>query len=559
MAAYAAVTSLLQSLDQLSQTDHSSYSVLYKKDQTEVLSEKYTFLKAFLEDFTNVFHEDIKMKHLERMIQEAAHGVEDTIDSHVYDSLVFLQSRRERRKANTIFHKNLEYAIEEIGLIQREVTKKIKFSRFNSKISHSRDTSSQFPLDQKDMIVGLDEDLLKIKDRLIVQSSRLEVVPIVGMGGIGKTTLARRVYDDSLITYHFYVRAWISVSQEFDRRDIFLGILQSISTVNDEVERNSTTEQLAERVYRSLKGRKYLILLDDMWSIEPWQHVRRSFPDDHNGSRIVLTTRLVDVASSASSANSLHQMRFLSMEESWTLLRDKVFGNDSYPPELEKIGRYIGHQCQGLPLAVVAIGGLLSKMRKETSSWENVAEKLEKLKVEFRKDYMHHHTLWRTADRVYIPRLHIPHYDNFPPKLKKLTLCKTHLQWEEMNFLRKLPNLEVLKLKDRAFHGEIWRLSEEDEEGFFRLKFLLLESMYLEQWEATSYHFPSLEHLVLTDCYSLEQIPFDFADIQTLQLIELHKCMHSVLVSAEQIQEEQQSLGNDDLVIRVNYIHKKIT
>ncbi|PHT73941.1 hypothetical protein T459_21218 [Capsicum annuum] len=372
MAAYAAVTSLLQSLDQLSKTHHSSYSLLYKKDQTEVLTEKYTFLKAFLEDFTNVFHEDIKMKHLERMIQEAAHGLEDIIDSH---RLVLRQSRRERRQANTIFHQNLEYAIEEIGLIQREVTKKIQLSRFNCKISHSRDTSPQFPWDQKDMIVGLDKDLLKIKDRLIVQSSRLEVVPIVGMGGIGKTTLARRVYDDSLITYHFYVRAWINVSQEFDTRDIFLSILRSISVVRDEVERNSTTEQLAERVYRSLKGRKYLIVLDDMWSIEAWQHVRRSFPDDHNGSRIVMSTRLVDVASSASSGNSLHQMRFLSMEESWTILRDKVFGDSSYPPELEKIGKYIGHQCQGLPLAVVAIGGLLSTMSNETGSWKTVAEK----------------------------------------------------------------------------------------------------------------------------------------------------------------------------------------
>ncbi|XP_049403004.1 putative disease resistance RPP13-like protein 3 isoform X11 [Solanum stenotomum] len=375
MAAYAAVTSLLQTLDHLSQT-HTSHSLLYKKEHTEVLSEKYTFLKTFLEDFTNIFNEDIKMKHLERMIQEAANGVEDTIDSHAYDSSVVVQSKRVRRKADMIFHQNLEYAIEEIGLIQREVMKKIKVSSFNSKISHSRYTSSQFPLDQKDIIVGLDEDLLKIKDRLIVQSSRLEVVPIIGMGGIGKTTLARRVYDDSLIAYHFYVRAWTNVSQEFDTREIFLGILRSIGVVNDEVERNSTTDQLAERVYRSLKGRKYLIVLDDMWSIEAWQHVRRSFPDDRNGSRIVLTTRLVDVASCACSGNSLHQMRFLSMEESWTLLRDKVFGNGGYPPELEKIGRYVGHQCQGLPLAVVAIGGLLSKMSKETSSWENVAEKV---------------------------------------------------------------------------------------------------------------------------------------------------------------------------------------
>lgn len=125
-----------------------------------------------------------------------------------------------------------------------------------------------------------------------------------------------------------------------------------------------------------------------------------------------------------------------------------------------------------------------------------------------------------------------------------------------MYFLRKLPNLEVLKIKHRAFYGQIWKLNDEDEDGFLKLKFLLLERMDLEQWEATSYHFPSLEHLVITDCYPLEQIPFDFAEIQTLQVIELHKCMLSVLVSAKQIQEEHRSLGNDDFVIRVNYIHE---
>ncbi|KAH0724168.1 hypothetical protein KY285_000033 [Solanum tuberosum] len=78
MAAYAAVTSLLHTLDSLSQTH-----ILYKKEQTEVLSDKYTFLKTFLEDFTNIFHEDKKMKHLERMIQEAANGVEIP-STHMY-------------------------------------------------------------------------------------------------------------------------------------------------------------------------------------------------------------------------------------------------------------------------------------------------------------------------------------------------------------------------------------------------------------------------------------------------------------------------------------------
>ncbi|KAH0724177.1 hypothetical protein KY285_000043 [Solanum tuberosum] len=175
---------------------------------------------------------------------------------------------------------------------------------------------------------------------------------------------------------------------------------------------------------------------------------------------------------------------------------------------------------------------------------------LEKLKVEVSESYVPYFR-WVTEGWV-----DIPHCDNFPPNLKKLTLRRTKLQWEDMNILRKLPNLEVLKLKDHAIHGLIWKLSDEDEDGFLKLKFFLLERMSLRQWEATSYHFPSLEHLVLTDCYLLEQIPFDFAEIQTLQLIELRKCMRSVLISAEQIQKEQQSSGNDDLVIHVNYIRE---
>uniref|UniRef100_M1ALF7 Disease resistance protein n=1 Tax=Solanum tuberosum TaxID=4113 RepID=M1ALF7_SOLTU len=172
---------------------------------------------------------------------------------------------------------------------------------------------------------------------------------------------------------------------------------------------------------------------------------------------------------------------------------------------------------------------------------------LEKLKVVVSESYL----IFRRVDLSW---LHIPHCDNFPPNLKKLTLCTTNLQWEDMNILRKLPNLEVLKLKDDAFDGLTWILSDEEEDGFLKLKLLLLENMSLMQWEATSYHFPSLEHLVITFCYSLEQIPFDFAEIQTLQLIELQDCLHSVLVSAEQIQAEQQSLGNDDLIIHANYI-----
>ncbi|PHT60444.1 hypothetical protein CQW23_02807 [Capsicum baccatum] len=122
--------------------------------------------------------------------------------------------------------------------------------------------------------------------------------------------------------------------------------------------------------------------------------------------------------------------------------------------------------------------------------------------------------------------VHLTQLEKFKVEIKEgyifLRLCtSTYLQWEDMIILRKLPNLEVLKLKDHAFHEQIWDLSDED-----------------------------LEHLVLTECYYLDQIPLDFVEIQTLQLIELHKCKLSVIASAKQIQ----SLGYDDLVVHVNYV-----
>ncbi|KAL0380207.1 UNVERIFIED_CONTAM: putative late blight resistance proteinR1B-14, partial [Sesamum angustifolium] len=111
-------------------------------------------------------------------------------------------------------------------------------------------------------------------------------------------------------------------------REVLLASLTDRKTVDLS---NKTDEELAEHLYKSLKGRTYLIVMDDMWSATTWDDVRRLFPDDNNGSRVLITTRLSDVAVYASSS-PLHQMRFLDEEWSWNLLRDKdpiSLGEDS--------------------------------------------------------------------------------------------------------------------------------------------------------------------------------------------------------------------------------------
>nr|GMC58485.1 putative late blight resistance protein homolog R1A-10 isoform X2 [Ipomoea batatas] len=137
--------------------------------------------------------------------------------------------------------------------------------------------------------------------------------------------------------------------------------------------------------------------------------------------------------------------------------------------------------------------------------------------------------------------------NSFPQSLKKLKLVGTQLRWELITVISMLPNLESLKLLQAYKMGEEW---ETGDGGFPKLKFLFISGAKLKNWETISDHFPILQRLALHQCLDLEKIPEGFADITTLQLIELKNCYPSLVESAKDIQEEQSSYGNDQLVVR---------
>jgi hypothetical protein len=138
--------------------------------------------------------------------------------------------------------------------------------------------------------------------------------------------------------------------------------------------------------------------------------------------------------------------------------------------------------------------------------------------------------------------------DTFPRSVKRLTLRGSHLPWEDMDILAMLPNLEVLELKNNAFKGPIY---EQTTEGFTRLKVLVFEDLGLKHWMAETIQFPVLQHLVLRTCYFLEAIPYCIGEVPTLESIELVACSSSANESAKTIQQEQQSMGNFDLQVRI--------
>ena len=138
-----------------------------------------------------------------------------------------------------------------------------------------------------------------------------------------------------------------------------------------------STDQPMETVYRGLKGRRFLIVIDDIWSTEAWDQMKRIFPNDNNKSRILLTTRLKYVADNVSCPEfPPHCKSFLSLDDSWNLFTEKLFKKDSCPRQLVKLGNHIVQQYQGLPLSIVVVAGLLVKMDLKRDNWKKVEENM---------------------------------------------------------------------------------------------------------------------------------------------------------------------------------------
>ncbi|KAI3736403.1 hypothetical protein L6452_15942 [Arctium lappa] len=137
----------------------------------------------------------------------------------------------------------------------------------------------------------------------------------------------------------------------------------------------------------------------------------------------------------------------------------------------------------------------------------------------------------------------------FPATLKKLTLLLCSLPWSDISIFQSLPNLEVLKLKKKAFEGTQWNAGEQQ---FRQLKFLRLDNLNIQHWEAQTTSFPCLKLLSLWNCKYLQKIPLEIGEITTLELIETNNINNSVVESIKRIQKEQYDEGNTELKITVN-------
>ncbi|XP_075088465.1 putative late blight resistance protein homolog R1A-3 [Nicotiana tabacum] len=177
--------------------------------------------------------------------------------------------------------------------------------------------------------------------------------------------------------------------------------------------------------------------------------------------------------------------------------------------------------------------------------------------VEFGKSFVPHR--WEKKEALKCFKGIWPKYLTrfvFPTSLKRLTLAgKFRFPWEYISTLVMLPNLEELKLKYYAVWDKVWRLSGEDK--FQSLKLFLFSEIYFQHWEASSDSFPNLKRLVLKNCFHLEDLPIDFAEICNLESIQLHNCGILAADCARKIEQEQEDMGNNSLKVHIFYTHGK--
>ncbi|KAJ4780123.1 Disease resistance protein (CC-NBS-LRR class) family [Rhynchospora pubera] len=232
-------------------------------------------------------------------------------------------------------------------------------------------------VDDETEVVGFNTHKNKVYQLIIdPDTQRRAVVTIVGSGGIGKTTLAHMVYKSVQANFDFHMM--LSVSQQFSPADLLRKMLTKLRGSEP------TTRDIGE-LFSELKGllnsMRYLIILDDVWVTDLWNQLKHVLPDVKNGSRVLMTSRFIEVAQSADPVMKPYELEFLNEENSRNLLLKKALpyqnSGEKCPDDLLELADELSKKCKGLPLALIILGGILSKKDPTYTEWRKVLRTLD--------------------------------------------------------------------------------------------------------------------------------------------------------------------------------------
>ena len=337
-----------------------------------------------------------------KQVREEAYHMEDVIDKY----LLFAKQPHRRRQClyffSKIFHITINLKarhviaseIQGINKILEDIRRSGERYGFNAieQGSSSNDVVTDTWNDprvaslfiEEAEVVGIESYRDELINWLIEGPSNCKVFSVVGIGGLGKTTLVKKVYDNNKVIPHFDCRAWITVSQSYKMDEILRDMIKQFYKARREF---APTEidimkvpSLIEELKTYLHEQRYLVIFDDIWDIGFWDTMKCAFPNNGKSNRIIITTRNEDVAPSNNESPDyyVYKLPFLPFEKALELFCKKAFQRErgQCPPNFAKFSHDIVERCGGLPLAIVAIGGLFSTKAKVVSKWRKVLDSL---------------------------------------------------------------------------------------------------------------------------------------------------------------------------------------
>ncbi|XP_077225818.1 uncharacterized protein LOC143859026 [Tasmannia lanceolata] len=304
-------------------------------------------------------------------------------------------------------------------------------------------------------VYGRDEDKEKIVKLLLTDAGNeddVQVIAIVGKGGLGKTTLAKLAYNHESVKDHFMLRMWIHVSQDFDVTRIVKAILESATG-------SPTALTQLDGMQKSLREiiceKRFLLVLDDVWNEdrEKWDSLKQILTCC-KGSKIIVTTRNQTIASMMGALHESLHLTGLSDSDCWSLFESQAFvsGRSEEHPNLVAIGEEIVKKCRGVPLAAKALGSLL-RLKREEASWLSVRDS----------------DTWELQGDELLPALRLS-YTNLPSHLRQcfsfcalfpkgFTIEKEELilLWMANGFVTPNGRMELEDIGNEIFNDLLWR------------------------------------------------------------------------------------------------------